>query len=157
MKIQSWILAGALASSCLAAGAQEKPAADKAAAAQTVRENTVKRAQALSEEQIKESHDVPALSKLAQLYAAQNDTQRFIWALRRITELMPNSGDLRLQLAMAYAKVDDKSSAYDTLMHMQIQGFGYDIAKDPRFEPIHGTKVWDYLVANLQVNAKQFG
>ena len=157
MKIQSWIFAGALASSCLAAGAQEKPAADKAAAAQTVRENTVKRAQALTEEQIKESHDVPALSKLAQLYAAQNDTQRFIWALRRITELMPNSGDLRLQLAMAYAKVDDKSSAYDTLMHMQIQGFGYDIGKDPRFEPIHGTKVWDYLVANLQVNAKQFG
>ena len=25
------------------------------------------------------------------------------------------------------------------------------------FEPIHGTKVWDYLVVNLQQNAKQFG
>jgi hypothetical protein len=83
--------------------------------------------------------------------------QRFIWVLHRLTELMPNSGDLRLQLAMAYAKIDDKTNAYDTLMHMQMQGFGYDIAKDPRFEAIRNTKVWDYLVANLQVNAKQFG
>lgn len=115
------------------------------------------KAEALTEEQIKQSHDVAALSRLAQLYNSQHDMQRFTWTLARIVELMPNSGDLKLQLAMAYVKIDDKTRAYDTLMHMQIQGFGYDISKDPRFDPIHGTKVWDYLVANLQVNGKQFG
>jgi hypothetical protein len=157
MKIQSWVLAGTLACSCLAAGAQEKPAADNAAAVEAARENTIKRAEALTEEQIKQSHDVANLSKLAQLYNAQNDSERFIWTLHRITELMPNSGDLRLQLAMAFAKKDDKTSAYDTLIRMQMQGFGYDIAKDSRFDLIHGTKVWDYLVANLQANGKPFG
>ena len=157
MTIQSWILTATLAAFCFSAAAQEKPAADRAAAAQAAREEMVKRAESLSEEQIKQSRDIPGLSKLAQLYAAQNDSERFIWALRRLTELMPNSGDLRLQLAMAYAKKDDKTNTYDTLIRMQMQGFGYDIAKDPRFDAVHGTKVWDYLVANLQVNGKQFG
>ena len=150
MKIQSWLLASLLAPLCVAASAQEKPAAaPKATMAQ--------KAEALTEQQIKQSRDIAALSKLAQLYNSQQDIQRFTWTLERVAELMPNSGDLKLQLAMAYAKADDKTRAYDTLLHMQAQGFGYDIGKDPRFESIHGTKVWDYLVANLQVNAKQFG
>jgi len=155
MKIQSPLLAAVLIALCASGYAQDKAAA--AASAEAARENIVKRAEAMTEEQIKQSHDVAALSKLAQLYDKQNDMQRFIWTLHRITELMPNSGDLRLQLAMAYAKNDDKTNAYDTLIRMQTQGFAYDIAKDPRFEPIHGTKVWDYVVANLQANAKQFG
>ena len=116
-----------------------------------------KKAEALTEAQIKQSRDLPALSNLAQLYSSQHDMQRFTWVLERVVELVPNSGDLKLQLAMAYAQADDKTRAYDTLMHMQTQGFGYDISKDPRFEPVHDTKVWDYIVANLQVNAKQFG
>jgi len=155
MKIQSRLFATVLVALCASGHAEDKPAA--AASAEAARENVVKRAEAMTEEQIKQSHDVAALSKLAQLYDKQNDMQRFIWTLHRITELMPNSGDLRLQLAMAYAKNDDKTNAYDTLIRMQTQGFAYDIAKDPRFEPVHGTKVWDYLVANLQANAKQFG
>lgn len=154
MKIQSWLLASLLAPLCVAASAQEKPAATAAASPQAA---MAQKAEALSEEQIKQSRDLSALSQLAQLYNSQQDMQRFTWTLARISELMPNSGDLKLQLAMAYTKIDDKSHAYDTLLRMQAQGFGYDIAKDPRFEPIHGTRVWDYLVANLQVNAKQFG
>jgi hypothetical protein len=155
MKIQSRFLAAVLVALCASSHAQDKPAA--APSAEGARENVVKRAETLTEEQIKQSHDVAALSKLAQIYDSQHDLQRFIWALHRMTELMPNSGELRLQLAVAYAKNDDKTNAYDTLIRMQMQGFAYDIAKDPRFEPVHGTKVWDYLVANLQANAKQFG
>jgi sugar lactone lactonase YvrE len=154
MKIQSWLLAGLLAPLCSVASAQDKPGA---AAAPSPQAAVTKKAEALTEEQIKQSHDLPALTKLAQLYNSQQDTQRFTWVLERVVELVPNSGDLKMQLAMAYAKADDKTKAYDILMHMQTQGFGYDIAKDPRFDPIHGTKVWDYIVANLQVNAKQFG
>jgi hypothetical protein len=156
MKIQSWLLLGLLAPLCMTASAQDK-AAKPAPSAQSTQPSLAQKAEALTEEQIKQSRDVAALSKLAQLYNSQHDMQRFTWALARVSELMPNSGDLKLQLAMAYAKVDDKTHAYDTLMHMQVQGFGYDISKDSRFDPIHGTKVWDYIVANLQVNAKQFG
>ena len=154
MKIQSWLLASLLASLCVAASAQEKPAAP---AATSPEDALAQKAEALTETQIEQSHDIPGLTRLAQLYNSRNDMPRFTWALQRVSELMPNSGDLKLQLAMAYAKQDDKTRAYDILVRMQTQGFGYDIAKDPRFDPIHGTKVWDYIVANLQVNAKQFG
>ncbi|MEO8801769.1 MAG: hypothetical protein ABI304_12430 [Rudaea sp.] len=156
MKIQSCILALALALPIMGAVAQDKPA-DPEQARAAAEANMVKRAEALSESQIKQSHDLQGLTRLAQIYNAQHDTQRFTWVLRRVVELVPNSGDLKMQLALAYAKADDKTNAYDTLIHMQMQGFGYDISKDPRFDPIHGTKVWDYLVANLQVNAKPFG
>ena len=152
MKIQSLLLTALLLP--LGAMAQDKGAAAPAGSAQ---EMLMQKAQALTEEQIKQSHDLTALSALAQLYNSKDDMQHLVWTLQRVCELMPNSGDLRLQLAMAYAKAGDKTKAYDTLLRMQVQGFGYDIAKDPRFEPIHGTRVWDYLVANLAVNAKQFG
>jgi sugar lactone lactonase YvrE len=154
LRIQSWILAAAVAAIPFAAAAQSAPSADAAAKA---RAELVKRAEALTEDQVMQSHDMAGLSALGQVYAAQNDMPRFIWVLKRVGELSPNSGELKLQLALAYAKIDDKPHAYDTLIRMQTQGFGYDIANDKRFEPIHGTKVWDYLVANLNVNAKQFG
>jgi hypothetical protein len=154
LRIQSWILAAAAVAMPFAAAAQQAPTADAAAKA---RAELVKRAEALTEQQVEQSHDMAGLSALGQVYAAQNDMPRFIWVLKRVGELSPNSGELKLQLALAYAKADDKPHAYDTLIRMQTQGFGYDISKDKRFEPIHGTKVWDYIVANLNVNAKQFG
>ena len=154
MKIQ-WIIAAAFAAMTSVAAAQPQPAPEDAAA--KAQAEMVKRAEALTEQQIMQSHDLAGLGRLGQLYAAQNDMQRFIWVLKRAGELSPNSGDLKMQLALAYAKTGDKPHAYDTLIRMQTQGFGYDISKDKRFDPIHGTKVWDYIVANLQVNAKQFG
>ncbi len=149
MKTQSWMFIAALALVSATVAAQDKKTSGENAVAQ--------RAEALTEDQINQSHDVAALSRLAQLYGSRNDDQRLAWVLHRVSELTPNSGDLKLQLALVYAKTGDKSHAYDTLMRMQVQGFGYDIGKDPRFVPVQGTKVWDYLVANLQQNGKPFG
>ncbi|MCE7951208.1 MAG: hypothetical protein DYH18_08905 [Xanthomonadales bacterium PRO7] len=154
LRIPSLLLAVAFAAVAPAANAQQAASDDAAARAQA---EFVQKAKALTEEQVMQSHDIAGLSQLGQFYSAQNDTPRLIWVLRRVGELSPNSGDLKLQLALAYAKIDDKSHAYDTLIRMQTQGFGYDISRDKRFEPIHGTKVWDYIVSNLQVNSKQFG
>ena len=154
MKIQSVLFAALLAPVLI--HAQDKTAAP----AQTPQAVLEQKAEALTEEQIGQSHDIAALSSLGQIYGAKSDFKHLAWTLRRLTELLPNSGDLKLQLAMAYCKIGDppsKTKAYDTLLHMQIQGFGYDIAKDPRFEAIQGTRVWDYIVANLAVNMKQFG
>lgn len=156
MKIQSWILAVALAALAIGVNAQEKPESATTPAV-SPQQAAVQRAEALTQAQIEQSHDIKGLTRLGVLYDSQNDNQRVIWVLTRLSELLPNSGNLKLQLAMAYAKADDKTHAYDTLVRMQSQGFGYDIAKDSRFDPIHGTKVWDYIVANLAVNAKQFG
>lgn len=137
------------------AGAQEKPAAP--APAPAGQPDLAAKAEALTEEQIKVSPDIGALSKLAGVYNSIGDMKRFAWTLRRLTELVPDSGQLKLQLAMVYAEQKDKTRAYDVLVRMQGQGFGYDVSKDTRFDNVRGTKVWDYIVTNLQVNAKQFG
>ncbi len=152
MKTQSWMLLTALA---LVGGSSF--AQDKKASQESVEAAITQRAEALTEEQISQSHDVAGLGKLAQIYEAKGDMQRMTWVLRRVSELMPNSGNLKMQLALAYAKQGDKSRTYDTLMRMQVAGFGYDISNDARFDPVHGTAAWDYIVKNLQVNTKQFG
>ncbi|MGH8121831.1 MAG: hypothetical protein ACREPT_03580 [Rudaea sp.] len=128
-----------------------QPAADAANA------QLIKKAEALTQEQIKQSLDLAGLSKLAQLYNDQHDAKRFTWTLERLTALLPNSGNLRLQLAMAYAGTGDKTRTYDALVKLANLGFSYDIAKDPRFDAVHGTRVWDYIVTNLQNNGKPFG
>ena len=77
--------------------------------------------------------------------------------MERLVDLYPNSGALRLQLAQVYAGQGDKSRTYDTLLKMQNLGFAYPVGNDPAFSKVHGTKVWDYVVANLDANAKPFG
>ncbi|WP_157578349.1 hypothetical protein [Rudaea cellulosilytica] len=116
-----------------------------------------KKAVALTQEQIMQSRDPNALSKLGQIYMDAGEPEHFIWTLQRLTQLFPNSGDLRLQLAMAYAGGEQKTETYDTLLHLITQGYYYDIAKDPRFEGAHGTKVWDYIVKTFDDNNKPFG
>ncbi len=159
MKIQLRnVVAAVLATGCIVAAAQEKPAASPAQQAQApAQASLTEKAEALTQDQIKASSDIASLSKLGSLYNSIGDMKRFAWTLKRLTELVPDSGPLRLQLAMAYAEQGDKTKAYDALVRMQGQGFGYDVSTDTRFDKIHGTKVWDYIVTNLQVNAKQFG
>ncbi|HEX7917458.1 hypothetical protein [Rudaea sp.] len=117
----------------------------------------VKKAVALTQDQIMQSRDPNSLSKLGQIYMDAGEPEHFIWTLQRLTQLFPNSGDLRLQLAMAYAGGEQKTETYDTLLHLITQGYYYDIAKDPRFEGAHGTKVWDYIVKTFEDNNKPFG
>ncbi len=157
-----------------AAATSEKPAADSAkpdaaasapdqtppaaaTPAEAAQAELIKKAEALTEQQIKQSRDPASLTKLAQLYSAQHDTQRFTWTLEQLTKMLPNLGNLRLQLAMAYSAANDKTRAYDTLVRMVNLGYSYEVDKDPHFENVHGTKVWDYIVNSFQGNAKQFG
>lgn len=162
MKIQALAYAVLAACGLSTAGAAE-PAAKtataavpKAAAAETPDAARMRAAEQLTEQQIKSTGNRDALSRLAQFYNGR-DLQRFIWAMQRLVELYPNSGALRLQLAAVYAGQGDKSSTYDALLKMQNLGFAYSVGNDPRFEKVRGTKVWEYVVANLDANAKPFG
>jgi hypothetical protein len=158
MKTQALVLAVAaiLSMPALADTPKTAPAAKAESPAISPADAQVKAALALTEQQIKSSTDRDSLAMLAQLYSGR-DLQRFTWVLERLVDLMPNSGDLKLQLAAVYAGQGDKTKTYDRLLRMQTQGFAYDIATDPRFAKVHGTKVWDYIVANLEANAKPFG
>lgn len=74
-----------------------------------------------------------------------------------MSALHPDSGDLRMLLALTYAKLGDKSKTYDLLLKMKAQGYGVDLKDDPRFEKVTGTEAWDYVVQNLQLNLQPFG
>jgi hypothetical protein len=160
MKLQALAYAlltlGAISASAAEEPATQKAASPKASAAAEAMAARQRAAENLTEQQIKSTNNREALSKLAQFYNGR-DIQRFTWAMERLAELLPNSGALRLQLASVYAGQGDKSHTYDTLLRMHNVGFAYPIGNDPGFEKVHGTKVWDYIVANLESNAKPFG
>ena len=135
---------------------KQEPPADQTPE-QAARAELVKQAMALTQEQIKQSRDLKGLSRLAQIYAEEKQSGHLIWTLEQLTALLPNSGNLRMQLALAYAAAGDEQHTYDLLLKMINQGYAYDLSKDPRFDKVRGNKVWDYIVERLGVNAKPFG
>ncbi|HET8899082.1 MAG TPA: hypothetical protein VFN09_09960, partial [Rhodanobacteraceae bacterium] len=127
---------------------QVMPAAQQAA---------VQRAEALTQAQIEGSSDSLTLGRLAALYKNVGDTERYRWTMTRLTTLLPGNLKLKLDLAASYAADDMKTPAYDVLLKMKGQGFGVDLSKDARFEKIHGTEVWGYIVDSLKANMQPFG
>jgi sugar lactone lactonase YvrE len=111
----------------------------------------------LTEAQIKEVQVPAVLYKLAAAYKQAGDLDRLAWALTRLTELLPNTGELKLALASVYAEQADTAKTYEVLLRLHQQGFGYDLAENPAFEKVKGTRVWDYIVGNLKANMKPFG
>lgn len=127
------------------------------AAPRQISQEAFQRAEALTQQQIEATHNVAALQRLGGLYLSAGDKQRYRWTMTQLTELVPGSMKLKLDLAASYAADDMKTPAYDILLRMKGQGFGVDIGNDPRFTKIHGTQVWDYIVGNLKESLKPFG
>jgi hypothetical protein len=100
---------------------------------------------------------VPQLLAIGQRFMAQNDWERYAMTMQRILQLRPHAGNIRLELAAAYAMQDKKTEAYDGLVRLQSTGYVFDIADDRRFENLHGTELWDYLVTNFKANRIAFG
>ena len=111
----------------------------------------------LTEAQIKQAEVPSALYRLAAIYKQSGDMERLVWSLQRLATLMPNTGELKLALASVYAQQGDTAKTYDVLLHMQQQGFGYDLAQNPAFDKVKGTRVWDYIAQNLKANLQPFG
>ena len=109
------------------------------------------------EQKLSKMDSVPQLERLAAKLAQDEDWRLAIVALKRLVELRPHNGHYKYALAATYAQSGEKAMAYDTLVRMQTSGYAYAVEKDPRFEQARGTKVWDYLVANFQANAAEFG
>ena len=110
-----------------------------------------------TEAQINEITSPAVLNRMITGYERLDDQQRLAWTLARMSALHPDSGDLRMLLALTYAKQGDKSKTYDLLLKMKAQGYGVDLKDDPRFEKVTGTEAWDYVVQNLQLNLQPFG
>lgn len=130
--------------------------AEQAASAQSAQSDGIDPSK-LTLEQIAAIDSPQALYQLVEAYQASEDMQHMAWTLGRLSHLFPGSGEIKLALAAAYSNMGDKSKAYDTLLRMQQQGFGYNLTDDYRFKKVADTKVWEYAVANLRANLKPFG
>ncbi|MET0226582.1 MAG: hypothetical protein ABW187_09090 [Dokdonella sp.] len=111
----------------------------------------------LTREQIAQTQVPEALFRLATLYKQSGDSERLEWTLLRLIALRPNSGDLKLALATNYALQGQSSKAYELLLALQKEGFGYDLSNNANFDKIANTKVWKYIVDGLKQNLQPFG
>lgn len=108
-------------------------------------------------EQIARSNGVPSLLALGQRLNAERNWPLYEATMSRISELRPHAGNIRLELAAAHALQDDKPAGYDTLLQLREQGWGFDIAADPRLASLHGTPVWSFLVDGFKSNRAAAG
>jgi sugar lactone lactonase YvrE len=107
--------------------------------------------------QIAKSEDVDSLLRLAADFESKGQFNDLIGVFKRVLELRPMAGNIEYELAAAYAEVNDKRNCYNLLLKMQTTGYAYDPSQDERFSKAHGTQAWDYILLNLQANAKPFG
>lgn len=110
-----------------------------------------------TENKIDTISDALTLVRLAKQFEVQKDWRHQAYALQKLFALRPMQGPIGYELAAAYARQDSKRLAYDVLVRLQGQGYAFAPDQDPRFEPIKGTPVWEYIVLNLQANQKAFG
>ncbi|HWT15874.1 MAG TPA: hypothetical protein VN581_08830 [Patescibacteria group bacterium] len=170
MRIPFSVLSGALASliSLPLLAASEAPAA---AAATTAPAATVPpllarpagnpkvavRVPTATENQIDTVTDALTLMRLSKQFEQAKDWRHQAYALAKLFAMRPMQGTIGYELAAAYARQDDKRNAYDVLVRLQGSGYGFDPTKDARFDNVKGTRVWDYVVLNLQANLTPFG
>jgi len=111
----------------------------------------------LTQEQIAHVEIPNVLLRLAKTYKQSADYERLSWTLERLSAMQPNAGDVRYALATTYAMLGDSTKAYDTLLGLQRTGYGYDIARNPNFAKVTGTKVWDFIVDGFKKNLAPAG
>lgn len=100
---------------------------------------------------------VPELIQIADAYGQKGDWRRYGYAMKRISQLRPQAGNIKYEMAAAYAMQDLKTEAFDALVRLQSTGYAFDLAGDDRMKNLHGTGVWDYLIANFKANEVEFG
>jgi hypothetical protein len=100
---------------------------------------------------------MPELIRIADAYGKTGDWRRYGYAMKRISQLRPFAGNIKYEMAAAYAMQDMKTEAYDSLVRLQTTGYAFDLEGDDRLKNLHGTGVWKYLVANFKANEIEFG
>lgn len=102
--------------------------------------------------------DDPAfLAQLVQHYRETGDEAAEMAALERRIALRPHIGAYRLDKLVTLAREDKKSEVYNGLIELQGMGYAFDLHGDARFAKVANTKVWDYILENLDANRAPFG
>ncbi len=88
---------------------------------------------------------VPSLLVKANKAYAAKDYLALRKTLEQLHALRPNNGEYMYQLVIAHALLDEKTPAYDLMLHMQQQGLSYDFNKTEATRNIRDTEVYDYV------------
>ena len=101
--------------------------------------------------------DIDELRAELATFTAAGDvsSQSAVW--KRLAELRPHLGQLKLELAATYAQQDMKSAAYTTLLELHTQGYGFDLGSDKRFTKVATTPAWEYIEDALKTSLEPFG
>lgn len=101
--------------------------------------------------------NVPKLLVKANNTYAAKDYVGFSEAMQALHKLRPYNSDYMYQLVIAQALMNDKSAAYDVMLHMQKQGLAYDFKSLETTANIKGTQVFDYLSDLMNLAAEPMG
>jgi hypothetical protein len=108
-------------------------------------------------EQIAKANVVPPLLALGRRFESEGNWPLYQATMQRVTALRPHAGNIRLELAAALAMQDNKSGGYEQLLQLKDQGYSFEVAKDRRFDNLHGTEVWTFLVDGFKQNGQPKG
>ncbi len=109
------------------------------------------------ERKLANEKDVADLQAMAGRFVAARDFRSAASVWKRLVELRPHVGRYKYELAASQAQVNEKSLAYNTLLEMQQQGYGFDLASDKRFALVATTEAWKYIVEGFDANRQTFG
>lgn len=101
--------------------------------------------------------DVDQLRQMVVGFNGSKDwtSEAAVW--RRLSELRPHIGQIKVEMAAAYARQGLRSQSYTALLELQTQGYGMKIGEDSRFEAVADTRAWEYIVESLETNLTPFG
>ncbi len=109
------------------------------------------------EKQLAEIRDVDQLKQMAAAFRGKQEFLSEAATWRRLSELRPHIGQIKVEMAAAYAQLADRSPAYNALLGLQTQGYGMQLSDDPRFAKVADTQAWDYITDALKQNLTPFG
>jgi len=101
--------------------------------------------------------NVPGLLVRANEAYTAKDYLTFRKAMEQINDKRPYNSEYMYQLVIAYALLDEKSSAYDLMLRMQQQGLAYDFSKPESTRNIRNTEVFDYVNDLMKMAAEPVG
>ncbi|MCP4045574.1 MAG: hypothetical protein GY732_06240, partial [Gammaproteobacteria bacterium] len=89
--------------------------------------------------------NVPGLLKAANNAYAAKDYVTFRDAMAALQKMRPYNSNYMYQLVIAHALLNEKTQAYDMMLHMQQSGLSYDFSLPESTANIRGTQVFDYV------------
>ncbi|KAA3639679.1 MAG: hypothetical protein DWP95_09975 [Proteobacteria bacterium] len=109
------------------------------------------------QQEVMRANHIPQLLQVAEGTLKKDELNRHLMVWQRLASLEPNNPQFQYQLAKAYARMDEKTGAYNALVGLQNAGLSYQVDGDEAFTNIQGTKVYDYIVNGMKENANPYG